>query len=94
MPAKRVYALAALLLLTALISSTHSASCCVRYTRRPIPCKRLLGYSVQNIRGSCDIRAVIFHLRGRFVCANPSERWTQRGVRCLDERRRREEEDQ
>ncbi|XP_026148099.1 C-C motif chemokine 20b [Mastacembelus armatus] len=82
-------AVCALVILTTLISSTDSASCCLRYTRRPLPCKRLLGYSIQTINTSCDINAIIFHLQGRFVCADPSMQWTQRAMKCLDEMERR-----
>ncbi|XP_072234423.1 C-C motif chemokine 20b [Leuresthes tenuis] len=82
-----VVALCSLVILSSFISSTDSASCCMRYTRRPQPCKRLLGYSIQTITGSCDINAIIFHIPGRFVCADPSVKWTQRGMKCVDERR-------
>ncbi|KAM4534156.1 C-C motif chemokine 20b [Odontesthes bonariensis] len=83
-----VVALCSLVILTTCISSTESASCCMRYTRRPQPCKRLLGYNIQTITGSCDINAIIFHIPGRFVCADPSVKWTQRGMKCVDERRK------
>uniref|UniRef100_A0A3Q3JJA2 C-C motif chemokine n=1 Tax=Monopterus albus TaxID=43700 RepID=A0A3Q3JJA2_MONAL len=66
------------------------ASCCLRYARRPLPCKQLLGYSIQTINTFCDINAVIFHLPERFVCADPSMRWTQRGMKCVDEQRKKD----
>ncbi|XP_071372759.1 C-C motif chemokine 20b [Centroberyx affinis] len=78
-------AVCSLLILTSFISSTQSASCCVRYSRRRLSCKRLRGYTRQNINGPCDINAVIFHLRDKFVCADPSKDWTQRVMKCLDE---------
>ncbi|XP_041823892.1 C-C motif chemokine 20b [Melanotaenia boesemani] len=81
-------ALCFLIILTTYINSTESASCCMRYAKRPLRCKQLLGYTIQNITGSCDIHAIIFHLPGRYVCADPSKGWTQRGMKCLDERRR------
>ncbi|XP_075936980.1 C-C motif chemokine 20b [Anarhichas minor] len=81
--------LCSLVILTTFIGSTHSVSCCMMYTSRQLPCRRLLGYTIQTIVNSCDINAVIFHLPGRFVCANPSSKWTQRGMKCLDERRRK-----
>ncbi|XP_036935614.1 C-C motif chemokine 20b [Acanthopagrus latus] len=82
-------ALFSLLVLTAFIDNTQSASCCLRYVRRPIPCRPMVGYTIQTINNACDIEAIIFHLPGRFVCANPSQSWTQRGMACLDERRRK-----
>ncbi|XP_070784431.1 C-C motif chemokine 20b [Enoplosus armatus] len=83
-----VAALCSFVFLATFIGSTQSASCCLRYTKHPLPCKRLLGYSIQNINTSCDIDAVIFHVPGKFVCANPAAKWTKRRMDCLDERRR------
>ncbi|XP_061569603.1 C-C motif chemokine 20b [Cololabis saira] len=80
-------ALCALILLST-FSSADSASCCLRYSKRRLPCKIIQGYSVQTITGSCDIRAVIFHLPGRFVCADPTTQWTRMRKKCVDERRR------
>ncbi|KAM7369671.1 hypothetical protein PAMP_010975 [Pampus punctatissimus] len=82
-------ALCSLIILCTFISSTQSASCCLRYTKRPLPCNRLLGYTTQTINTSCDINAIIFHIPGRFVCADPSMNWTQRRKKCVDERRRK-----
>ncbi|XP_041816992.1 C-C motif chemokine 20b [Chelmon rostratus] len=85
-------ALCSLVILSSFISSTQSASCCLRYAKRPLSCRRLLGYSIQTINSSCDLSAIIFHLPGRFVCAHPSASWTRRVVECLDEKRRRKAE--
>ncbi|XP_030254986.1 C-C motif chemokine 20b [Sparus aurata] len=82
-------ALLSLLVLSTFIDNTQSASCCLRYVRRPRSCTPMLGYTIQTINHACDIEAIIFHLPGRFVCANPKADWTQRGVACLDERRRK-----
>uniref|UniRef100_A0A3P9LML6 Chemokine interleukin-8-like domain-containing protein n=1 Tax=Oryzias latipes TaxID=8090 RepID=A0A3P9LML6_ORYLA len=71
-------ALCSLLFLSTFLSSAHSASCCLRYSRRRPPCKLLLAYSIQTITGSCDLPAVILHLPGKFLCADPSMRWTQK----------------
>ncbi|XP_028288639.1 C-C motif chemokine 20b [Parambassis ranga] len=90
--ARLVAALCSLIVLAAFIDSTQSASCCLRYSRRPIPCKRLLGYTVQTINTSCDINAIIFHVPGRFVCADPAMNWTKRGVKCVEDMRRKMEE--
>ncbi|TNN45020.1 C-C motif chemokine 20 [Liparis tanakae] len=92
MASSRVLLLAvvcSLVILTSFIGSTQSASCCMMYTPRRLPCQRLMGYTIQNIFDSCDINAVIFHLPGRFVCADPSSKWTKRGMKCVDERRRK-----
>ncbi|KAG7231270.1 hypothetical protein INR49_012101 [Caranx melampygus] len=48
-----------LIILATSISSTESASCCLRYTRRSLSCSRLLGYTVQTINTSCDINAIM-----------------------------------
>ncbi|XP_059183118.1 C-C motif chemokine 20b [Centropristis striata] len=81
-------ALCSLVILSTFIGSTQSASCCLMYTRRHPPCNRVMGYTVQNINTSCDIPAVIFHLPARFLCANPSDAWTQKVLKCLDERKK------
>ncbi|KAF1373229.1 hypothetical protein PFLUV_G00258210 [Perca fluviatilis] len=87
MASSKVFLLCSLVILTTFIGSTQSASCCLMFGRRPLPCKRLLGYTIQTIHNSCDINAVIFHIPGRFVCADPSTNWTQRGMKCLDHRK-------
>uniref|UniRef100_A0A3B3IEF9 Chemokine interleukin-8-like domain-containing protein n=1 Tax=Oryzias latipes TaxID=8090 RepID=A0A3B3IEF9_ORYLA len=66
-----------------------TASCCLSYSRRRPPCKLLLGYSIQTITGSCDLPAVILHLPGKFLCADPSMRWTQKLQLCVEERKRK-----
>ncbi|KAL7373248.1 hypothetical protein ABVT39_002267 [Epinephelus coioides] len=85
-------ALCSLIILSTFIDSTQSASCCMRYVNRRMKCHHLLGYTIQNIYTSCDISAVIFHLPGRFLCADPSSSWTQRGMKCIDERRKKNSE--
>ncbi|KAF6735559.1 C-C motif chemokine 25 [Oryzias melastigma] len=81
-------ALCSLLFLSTLLSSAQSASCCLSYSRRRPPCKLILGYSIQTITGSCDLHAVIFHLPGKFLCADPSMKWTQKLRLCVEERKR------
>uniref|UniRef100_A0A3B3ZS38 C-C motif chemokine n=1 Tax=Periophthalmus magnuspinnatus TaxID=409849 RepID=A0A3B3ZS38_9GOBI len=59
--------------------------CCLSYTKRQLPCKRLLAYSLQTINQNCDINAVIFHMtNGRFVCADPLSSQTRRGMQCVE----------
>ncbi|XP_037312386.2 C-C motif chemokine 20b [Pungitius pungitius] len=79
--------LCSLVILGTFIDSTHSASCCMMYASRRWKCQPLMGYTIQTIVRSCDINAVIFHLPGRFVCADPSSKWTQRAMQCLNERK-------
>uniref|UniRef100_A0A3P8P8V9 Chemokine interleukin-8-like domain-containing protein n=1 Tax=Astatotilapia calliptera TaxID=8154 RepID=A0A3P8P8V9_ASTCA len=66
-----------------------TASCCLRYSNRQPPCKRILGYTIQNINNACDINAIIFHAPGRFVCADPSKPLTQKVMKCYDEKKRK-----
>nr|XP_057915378.1 C-C motif chemokine 20-like [Doryrhamphus excisus]XP_057916956.1 C-C motif chemokine 20-like [Doryrhamphus excisus] len=94
MEGHKVYLLTSLLVLMTFTGRTQSASCCLRYHDIKLPCQRLLGYTIQSMGKSCDINAVIFHVPGRFVCADPSRNWTQRGMRCIDERRRKSTEAQ
>ncbi|XP_037136019.1 C-C motif chemokine 20b [Syngnathus acus] len=84
-----IFLLSGLLILTSFMAGTHSASCCLKYIRRELPCQRVSGYTYQSMGKSCDINAVILHLPGRFLCANPAASWTQRVMRCIDERRRK-----
>ncbi|XP_029004495.1 C-C motif chemokine 20b [Betta splendens] len=89
MAIRKMHLLAALccfVILTTFVCDTQSASCCVSYSRRPVHCRRLIGYTIQHIN-VCDLPAIIFHLPGRFVCANPREEWTQRAMKCVDEPR-------
>ncbi|XP_055037260.1 C-C motif chemokine 20b [Misgurnus anguillicaudatus] len=66
------------------IMETEAAKCCLTYSQREIPCRRLKGYDIQGITGRCDMPAIIFHrLGGKLVCADPAERWTQERVKCL-----------
>eukprot|EP00064_Thunnus_orientalis_P017875 superscaffoldBa00003925_g17961 len=85
-----VAALCSFIIISTFVGSTQSASCCLRYYRykRPLPCKRLLGYTIQTINTSCDINAIIFHLPGRFMCADPSMTLTQMMMKCVDEKRK------
>lgn len=35
------------------------ASCCLMYTKYPLSCRRMLGYTIQTINKSCDINAIM-----------------------------------
>ncbi|XP_046879651.1 C-C motif chemokine 20b [Hypomesus transpacificus] len=67
-----------------LFTPSESASCCLRYYQRPVPCHRMTGFTIQTISSSCDLQAVIFHTKdGRFMCADPAKKWTMRVLKCL-----------
>ncbi|KAM3593537.1 uncharacterized protein V6R79_014878 [Siganus canaliculatus] len=83
---KVLAALCSLIILSSFITSADSVSCCLRYRRHRFPCKPLLGYTIQTINGSCDINAVIFHLPGRFICADPLSGHTKRAMACINNR--------
>ncbi|XP_005932218.1 C-C motif chemokine 20b [Maylandia zebra] len=82
-------ALCSLVIIINFFDSAQSASCCLRYSNRQPPCKRILGYTIQNINNACDINAIIFHAPGRFVCADPSKPLTQKVMKCYDEKKRK-----
>ncbi|KAM6971137.1 C-C motif chemokine 20b [Tautogolabrus adspersus] len=87
MASGRVFLLAALcslLILTSFIERTESARCCLSYTRRHLKCDRMLDYTIQTINTSCDIHAVIFHAKGKFICADPYASHTQKLMKCLE----------
>ncbi|XP_032406616.1 C-C motif chemokine 20b [Xiphophorus hellerii] len=82
-------ALCVFLIVSSFVCSSDSASCCTRYTKKKLSCLQVKNYSIQTIHGSCDIYAIIFHVNGRFVCADPAKPWTGRAVKCVDERRKK-----
>ncbi|KAM9436898.1 C-C motif chemokine 20-like [Clarias gariepinus] len=76
-----------ILILSAFIMDTETARCCLSYTRRPVRCGLLKGYYIQEITGSCDIRAIIFKTKdGKSICANPRMEWTHKRINCLWEK--------
>lgn len=40
--------------------TVFAASCCLRYAKRHLPCKRLTGYTIQTINTSCDLQAIMW----------------------------------
>ncbi|XP_067233842.1 C-C motif chemokine 20-like isoform X2 [Chanodichthys erythropterus] len=63
---------------------TVAATCCLSYTKHPRRCTVLKGYDIQGLTGGCDIEAIIFRTeRGRLICADPKQHWTQKRVECL-----------
>uniref|UniRef100_A0A3B5M9Y9 C-C motif chemokine n=1 Tax=Xiphophorus couchianus TaxID=32473 RepID=A0A3B5M9Y9_9TELE len=75
-------ALCVFLIVSSFVCSSDSASCCTRYTKKKLSCLQVKNYSIQTIHGSCDLYAIIFHVNGRFVCADPAKPWTGRAVKC------------
>ncbi|KAG5268512.1 hypothetical protein AALO_G00213390 [Alosa alosa] len=76
-----------IVILNTCILSTESAICCLSYSKRPIRCQKLKGYTMQDINTSCDIKAIIFHsVTGKLICANPEKPWTQHRIQCLKEK--------
>ncbi|XP_056306834.1 C-C motif chemokine 20b [Danio aesculapii] len=72
------------IILLSFLVETESASCCLSYIKRPRRCAILKGYDIQGITGGCDLPAIIFHTeKGRSICADPSQTWTQERVKCL-----------
>ncbi|KPP57130.1 hypothetical protein Z043_125178 [Scleropages formosus] len=59
-------------------------SCCLRYSMKKYPCHKMKTYSIQSMMSSCDINAVIFHtMKGRYICADPAQKWTLDSIQCL-----------
>nr|7JH1_A Chain A, XCL1 ancestor [unidentified] len=61
-------------------------SCCLKYTKRPLPLKRIKSYTIQS-NEACNIKAIIFTTKkGRKICANPNEKWVQKAMKHLDKK--------
>ncbi|XP_038628926.1 C-C motif chemokine 25 isoform X2 [Tachyglossus aculeatus] len=66
--------------------------CCLSYhtkiSRRMLP--HIRRYTIQRVNGSCNLHAVIFHLRRTKVllCGNPQEEWVKLAKKRVDERSR------
>ncbi|NXP20195.1 CCL4 protein, partial [Scytalopus superciliaris] len=84
-------ALLALLLLVASLSQISSGPvgsdlpiCCFKYTRHELPRQRIRRhYSTST---SCPRPAIVFvTLKGRQVCANPTDSWVQRYLQSLEQ---------
>ncbi|KAJ8010750.1 hypothetical protein DPEC_G00078400 [Dallia pectoralis] len=80
------------LLFVAFVPNTQAADCCLKYTRHPVSCGRLKDFTLQDLTSSCDLNAVILHTRKvrKFICADPTQAWTQRVVKCLKKRIQKE----
>ncbi|XP_036378488.1 C-C motif chemokine 20b isoform X2 [Megalops cyprinoides] len=84
----RLGAVALLALLTlGFFLEQADAGCCLSYVKKPFPCHRMKGYTIQDSKTTCDMDAIIFHTKGgKFICADPSKEWTSRRINCLKER--------
>ncbi|KAG7487432.1 hypothetical protein MATL_G00023410 [Megalops atlanticus] len=80
-------ALLALFALCFFLERADAAGCCLSYIKRPFPCRKMKGYTIQDTKTTCDMDAIIFHTKGgKFICADPSKEWTSRRIDCLKER--------
>ncbi|XP_073687346.1 C-C motif chemokine 20b [Garra rufa] len=80
---KIIYFLSFFMLIGFLVE-TDAVTCCLKYRKTPLPCRMLKGYDIQAATGGCDLAAIIFHTeKGKSVCADPAQTWTQRRVACL-----------
>ncbi|XP_074140118.1 C-C motif chemokine 25 [Sminthopsis crassicaudata] len=77
-------------LLVALIHVVYSQGiyedCCLKYSkpRKQALLRNIRGYKIQEMNGSCNIRAVIFEFRRKnVICVNPDEKWVQDKIRQL-----------
>ncbi|XP_041120629.1 C-C motif chemokine 20-like [Polyodon spathula] len=88
-----VVATMALLLTFNLFSEQVSAQyqdCCMSYSKKALPCPRIRGYSIQSVKDLCNIEAVVFHtIRGKNICADPSQEWVMDRIACLNNRVKR-----
>ncbi|XP_053186297.1 C-C motif chemokine 20 [Scomber japonicus] len=70
-----------LVLLVALSETSPTKSCCTQYHDKPIPLRALKIYTIQEITGFCNIKAVIFRtIKDKQVCADPKAPWVIRAM--------------
>ncbi|XP_051990662.1 C-C motif chemokine 20-like [Xyrauchen texanus] len=70
--------------LSVLCTETSAMSCCRKYTKVEIPIAIIKGFSIQTIKGRCNINAVIFHTnRGKNICTDPSKSWVTDNISKL-----------
>ncbi|XP_062402996.1 C-C motif chemokine 3-like 1 [Sardina pilchardus] len=56
--------------------------CCFKFETRPLPQKRVIGYS--RTSSQCPKAAVVLQTARRQVCAQPSEAWVQKIIISMD----------
>uniref|UniRef100_A0A3B5Q264 C-C motif chemokine n=1 Tax=Xiphophorus maculatus TaxID=8083 RepID=A0A3B5Q264_XIPMA len=66
-----------LVTLCVLATNTHAAYivCCRRYLPGKLPLSEIRGFSLQENKELCQIRAIIFHTRKGERCADPTKKW-------------------
>ncbi|XP_072457075.1 C-C motif chemokine 25 [Notamacropus eugenii] len=80
-----------------LVALAHAVSsqgiyedCCLKYSkhRKPALLRHILRYRIQEVNGSCNLRAVIFEFRKKSnnLCANPDDKWVKDKIRELQSR--------
>ncbi|XP_054572763.1 C-C motif chemokine 25 isoform X2 [Eptesicus fuscus] len=66
--------------------------CCLAYHPhiKKTVLRRAHSYQRQDVSGSCNLPAVIFHFprRHKKVCGNPEAKWVQNGMKLLDSRKK------
>ncbi|XP_068956254.1 C-C motif chemokine 25 isoform X2 [Petaurus breviceps papuanus] len=81
-------------LLLALIPAVSSQGayedCCLNYTKhkKPALLRHIRQYRIQEVNGSCNLRAVIFEFRRKsnVICGNPDDKWVKDKIRELQSR--------
>ncbi|XP_051985135.1 C-C motif chemokine 20a.3 [Xyrauchen texanus] len=71
--------------LSVICTDASALSCCRKYSKAVIRYMAVIkGYSIQTIKGKCNINAVIFHTNGgRNICTDPSKIWVMDNIRKL-----------
>ncbi|XP_063051994.1 C-C motif chemokine 4-like [Engraulis encrasicolus] len=59
--------------------------CCFKFENRPLPAKRVIGYSLTS--PLCSNPAVVLETARRQVCAQPSEGWVQQIMKSVDSKK-------
>ncbi|CAM4734290.1 hypothetical protein PO909_021724 [Leuciscus waleckii] len=60
--------------------------CCFSFTDRPLPTKAVVDYTMTSQQ--CPKEAVLFKtVKGRQVCAKPSDPWVQKQIETIDRKR-------
>ncbi|XP_041848415.1 C-C motif chemokine 20 [Melanotaenia boesemani] len=82
-----LYFSALLVLLMTANSSFALMPCCTEYHESPIGFKHLKNYTIQEVTGYCNIKAVIFQLlKGKFACTNADKPWVKKAVVYLQKK--------
>ncbi|XP_066566501.1 C-C motif chemokine 20-like [Amia ocellicauda] len=70
--------------LFAIRTEAGRSDCCLSYSKNPLPCKLIKGYSIQSMTENCNMDAILFHtVKGRTLCYDPSKAWVMARIQCL-----------